>query len=125
MNTGAAARTFYISTRHAALGAGGRPLARGWTRDDDGAVTPCTTFVLLARGGAAKRGAAAAGRLGARAATLTPRCAATQVPPRTLMAVAHLQLAPGEALSLDSDVQDCVVRPAQATRARTRPPQPV
>jgi hypothetical protein len=66
VNTGDAARTFYISTRHAARGAGGRPLQRGWTRDDAGTVTPCTTFVLVVR--------ARCGDAGARARTRERAC---------------------------------------------------
>ena len=42
--------------------------------------------------------------------TLTHHPVTAQVPPRTLMAVAHLQLAEGEALDLDSDLQDFVAR---------------
>ena len=48
VNTGGAPRSFFISTPHVFVGAGGRPLARGWTRDDAGAVTPCTTLVVVA-----------------------------------------------------------------------------
>jgi hypothetical protein len=55
VNTSDAARTFYISTRHGARGAGGRPLQRGWSRDDAGVVTPCTTFVLVVRAAATQR----------------------------------------------------------------------
>ena len=58
VNTSAAARVFYISTRHAARGGGGRPLRRGVTRADAGVVTPCTTFVLLVRAAARERGGA-------------------------------------------------------------------
>lgn len=47
VNTGDAPRSFFISTPHACVGAGGRPLARGWTRDDAGVVTPCTTLVVV------------------------------------------------------------------------------
>jgi hypothetical protein len=79
VNVGDAPRSFFISTPHACLGAGGRPLAQGWTRDDVGSVTPCTTLVVV-------------------------------VAPKTLMSVAHVQVPPGEALSLDSDVQEFKVR---------------
>ena len=99
VNTGDKPRSYVISTPHACFGAGGRPLARGWTRDDAGVVTPCTTLIVVAA-------------------------------PRTLVSVAHLQLAAGEALSLDSDVQEftvrrpepaCVLRRARLSLARALP----
>ena len=48
VTTSDAPRSFFISTPHVCVGAGGRPLTRGWTRDDAGAVTPCTTLVVVA-----------------------------------------------------------------------------
>ena len=46
VNTSEEARAFYISTGHVCLNAAGAEVSAGWTRNDSGVVSRCTTFVL-------------------------------------------------------------------------------